>query len=253
MFVVVPFLFWRATWFGRPLSAQEMAEYLGDRAHPRKAQHALAQISERIQRGDPGVKRWYPEVARLSRSDLPELRATAAWVMGQDNQSAEFHAALLESLRDPDPLVRRNAALSLVRFGDAAGRPELRAMLHPYDVASPQAGVLTIRLKEENPVNPGTLLARLQAGAAEPVEVRSPLPGAVERWLREDGSRVAAGEPLVRLSPAEEQVWEALRALYLVGEKDDLPDVLYFTSPREEFSSRIAQQAQLTADAIRRR
>lgn len=253
LFVLMPFFFWRATWFGRPLSEQETADYLADREHPRRAQHALVQISERLRQGDASVKRWYPEVKRLAGHERPEIRATAAWVMGQDNQSAEFHAALTGLLADADPLVRRNAALSLVRFGDPAGRGELRAMLHSFDVIAPQTGVLVIRLRKENSVNPGTLLARLQTDAAEPLELRSTLPGAVERWLVDDGARVKAGDRVARISPAEDQVWEALRALYLVGRKDDLPDIQPYLLGREGFSPRIEQQAQLTEDAIRRR
>ena len=42
--------------------------------------------------------------------------------MGQDNKSEEFHQALLSLLNDNDPLVRRNAALQLVRFGDGSGK-----------------------------------------------------------------------------------------------------------------------------------
>lgn len=251
-FVLVPFLFWRATWFGRRLTDEETGQYLADTKHPRKAQHALVQLGERILRGDPGVKRWYPQVQELAGHSLPEIRATAAWVMGQDNQSREFHAALTGLLGDPDPLVRRNAALSLVRFGDASGMTELRAMLQPYALLSPSAGRLSIRLKEGNPVNPGTLLGRLQRGD-EASELRSPLPGAVGTWLVVDGAAVSEDEPLVLLSPGEEQVWEALRALYLVGEESDLLDVERFARGVEGMPEKVRAQAQLTADAIRRR
>jgi HEAT repeat protein len=51
--------------------------------------------------------------------------------MGQDSTSALFHHTLLQMLRDDEVLVRRNAALSLVRFGDDEGLNELRAMLAP--------------------------------------------------------------------------------------------------------------------------
>jgi len=45
--------------------------------------------------------------------------------MGYDNKSEEFHQALLKLLRDTEPLVRRNAALALIRFSDASGRADL--------------------------------------------------------------------------------------------------------------------------------
>ena len=46
------------------------------------------------------------------------------------------HEALLRLIRDPEPMVRRNAATALAAFGDGAARPELVAMLKPYTVVS---------------------------------------------------------------------------------------------------------------------
>ena len=48
-------------------------------------------------------------------------------------------------------------------------------------------------------------------------------------------------------------VWEALRALYLVGRADDLPDVDRFVRGADGVSPQIAQQARATAEAIRSR
>ncbi len=253
LFVVVPFLFWHGTWFGRPLSEDEIARYLADTKHPRKTQHALTQIGERILRGDPAVHRWYPQVQALADHDLPELRGMAAWVMGQDNQSADFHATLARMLADLDPMVRRNAALSLVRFADTAGRPELIGMLRSYDLAAPSAGRLQPRLKLDDTVNPGTLLARIVRAENEIFEVRSPLPGTLEAWLAAENEEVQIGQPILRLAPAPEQVWEALRALYLVGEEEDLADVERYARSVPGMPERIQQQAALTAAAIRSR
>src|SRR5205085_7663778 len=118
--------------------------YLRD-GNARHAQHALSQIAERVEgrdeKGRAGKKsdgadasRWYPQVAALSRSDVADLRMTAAWVMGLDHRSEELRAALVPLLDDPEPIVRRNAALALVRFGDPRCRAELLAMLRPYAV-----------------------------------------------------------------------------------------------------------------------
>ena len=57
--------------------------------------------------------------------------------MGQDRNYAPFHEALLKLIHDPQPMVRRNAALSLAVFGDPAARPELVAMLRPFTVNAP--------------------------------------------------------------------------------------------------------------------
>ena len=127
--VVVPFFFWQGTWFGRPLQDDELTRFLTDPDKSRRVQHGLAQIAERMERGDPKVAQWYETVAQLSEHPGPQVRVTAAWVMGQDSTSELFHNTLLQMLRDDEVLVRRNAALSLVRFGDGEGLSELRAML----------------------------------------------------------------------------------------------------------------------------
>ena len=49
--------------------------------------------------------------------------------MGEDDQCGVFHEALLAALNDPQVMVRRNAALALARFGDAAGRAEMVRIL----------------------------------------------------------------------------------------------------------------------------
>lgn len=249
----MPFLFWRSTWFGRPLTDQEIEKYLADAEHPRKSQHALAQIAERIARGDATAKRWYPQVERLAMNPLAELRLTAAWVMGQDNREEAFHKALLHLLADPEPMVRRNAALSLVRFADATSRPELRAMLQAYTVRAPRPGTLNIRLKENDQVNRGTLLARIQAGTGEPYEVRAELPGRLEAKLVAEGTTVESGDAILLLSPAPEQAWEALRGLYLVGQAEDLADVERLARPQPNMPERVREQAELTVKAIRAR
>jgi len=127
--VVVPFLFWQGTWFGRPLQDDELTQFLTDTDKSRRIQHGLSQLAERMERGDSKVSQWYEIVAQLSEHSGPQVRGTAAWVMGQDSTSELFHNALLQMLHDDEVLVRRNAALSLVRFGDGEGLDELRTML----------------------------------------------------------------------------------------------------------------------------
>jgi biotin carboxyl carrier protein len=252
LFVLMPFLFWQSTWFGRPLTDEEIAKDLADAEHPRKAQHALSQIADRILARDPGVKRWYPQVVSLASHKVDEIRVTAAWVMGQDNSVVAFHDALRKLLEDPQPMVRRNAALSLVRFGDASGRSEVLSMLKSFAVPAPVAGTAAQRLKVGDIVNVGTLLGRLRVGD-EGVEVRSPVPGTVERWMSADGAAVQAGDAIALISPSPELIWESLRALVLVGTAEDLPEVERFTHPVAGIPDLVRQQAQLTANAIRSR
>jgi biotin carboxyl carrier protein len=245
--VLLPFLFWYSTWFGRELSDSDLDAYFADRSKPRHAQHALVQIGERLGHGK-SVARWYPQVLAQASSSALEIRQTAAWIMGQDRTYQPFHDALLQLVHDPQPMVRRNAALSLAAFNDPAAHPELIAMLRPYTIAAPVAGVVHYRLKLGDYVNPGTMIAHIGDH-----EVRSPVPGEVRSLETKDGVTVRAGEPLADLSADQNHVWEALRALVLVGTKDDLEDVQRFTRPTSDMSQKVLRQAQETVKAIETR
>jgi biotin carboxyl carrier protein len=249
LLVLFPFLFWYGTWFGRKLTDDEITQYLHTAAaKPRKAQHALVQIGERLSRGDKRAVEWYPTIAGLASSTSVELRQTVAWIMGQDHTYQPFHEALRKLLADSSPMVRRNAALSLTNFGDASSRSELLAMLRPYAIVSPAAGVVRYRLKAGEFVNPGTLVGHVDAA-----EIRSPLPGEVLALQQHDGATVRAGEVLVELSPDKEHAWEALRALLLVGQKEDLEDVQRYARGVNGMPDRVRQQAALTMQEIRSR
>jgi biotin carboxyl carrier protein len=252
-FVLMPFLLWYMTTFTRPLNDSDLASYFADTLHPRRAQHALSQIADRIMSANPGVREsakiWYPEVIRFSEKGSDELRVTSAWVMGQDNQSPGFHAALLKQLSDVNPMVQRNAALSLVRFADPSGRAFVAGMLTPYTVAAQRAGTLSIRLKPGDVINPGTLLAHLTIGN-DKTEIRSDVPGTIRQWIPSDNAQVTTGEPLLLVDPSPEMVWESLRALYLIGQKEDLPAVAPYARGAEGMPPQIQQQAELTAREI---
>jgi hypothetical protein len=245
--VALPFLFWYATWFGRKLSDSQIDEYFAERDKPRHAQHALVQLGERISHHQ-NVARWYPQVLAQASSPNLELRQTAAWIMGQDRAYEPFHEALRRLVHDPVPMVRRNAALGLAAFGDSEARPELVAMLRSSTIAAPAAGELHYRLKPGEFVNPGTLVARIGA-----VEVRAEIPGEVRALDCADGSRVSAGQVLADVAPDPNHVWEALRGLYMVGQRSDLEDVRRFTHPVPDMPELVHQQALNTAQAIESR
>jgi hypothetical protein len=252
--VLITFLFWYQTWFGRPLSEGEMAKYLSDTSVPHKTQHALSQLSDSIARGDSSARRWYPQLIAMAQNPEPELRLMAAWAMGQDNHSNEFHQALRRLVDDPEPLVRWNAALALVRFGDASGEPELRRMLQPFPLVAPEAGTLKFRLKTQDSVRRGSVVARIRvSGQDKPTEVPSPVEGEISSLPVQDGAQVAAGETVAVVAPSENELWESLRALYLVGTNQDLGDVERIARDTKSVSERIRQQAESTARAIRER
>lgn len=253
IFIVVPFLAWYGTWFGRTLSDEDIGKYLLDDKNPRHVQHALSQIVERIQKGDASVKRWYPQIVALSDNPMTEIRQTAAWAMGQDHLSEEFHAALLRLLSDKEPIVRRNAATALVRFKDAGGRTELRSMLQPYTVAAPLAGTITSVLPEGSQVKMGSLLARINQGEDRIQEIRSPLSGKISSVIFSPGASVGAGDNLLSIVPDVETVENALLALSYVGTSEDLALIEHYAQGVAGMPQRIKEEAALTAKAIQSR
>ncbi len=252
LIVLMPFLFWWSTWFGRHLSDQQIAEYLNDQKHPRHIQHALIQVGERMERNEAGTTRWHSDLVRLASYPVEEVRNTDAWVMGQDTAARDFHQALLTMLGDTNLLVRGNAALSLVRFGDASGRAQITALLQPAVIAAPSAGVVIDTDKIGTPIHQDGVIAKLQ-DRQETSEVRSPIGGRIRTLSVGTGMYVTPGAEIATVSPADEQVWEALRALYLIGQLDDLPAILPYERELPEISDRVRQQATATEKAIRER
>ncbi|HUK30735.1 MAG TPA: hypothetical protein VLV89_06445 [Candidatus Acidoferrum sp.] len=257
LFVLMPYLFWQATWFGRPLDDAQMAKAFADTKHPREAQHALSQVADRIlsQNADvrASARNWYPQVMALSSSSDEALRTTAAWVMGQDASAQDFHTRLLDMLSDPNPMVKRNAALSLIRFHDSSGHDIICGMLKPYSMPASVAGKLEERLKPGDSVNPGTLVGRIEGSDGKTNEVRTNVPGTLAGWIVPDGAGVIAGQPIAQLDPSSDVAWEALRALYLIGTPEDEAAIAPFARGVPDMPPNVAQQATLTLTAIHNR
>lgn len=251
LFIIVPFLTWYGTWFGRDLSDQDITAYLADEKNPRHIQHALSRVEERIERGDPAARKFYPQIIALAKSPTSEIRKTAAWVMGQDNKSEDFHLALVSLLSDGDPLVRRNAALQLVRFGDASGRPELLSMLQSFEAKSTVAGTVVSLLSQRSPIKAGGLLARIRDTSNAVQEFRSPVDGTIGLLAAKEGDTVAVGQTIAWLTPDRSTVNDALQALAYVGTKDDLPAIE--SCAQTDASAETAQQAAAAAKAIKSR
>ena len=83
-------------------------------------------------------------------------------------------------------------------------------------------------------------------------EIRSPIPGRI-RSVAGTGANIAAGAEIAVVDPSTEQVWEALRALYLIGQPDDLPAILPYERDLPDISNDVRQQALETEKAIRSR
>jgi hypothetical protein len=249
LIVLMPFLFWWNTWFGRHLADQQLTEFLHDDRKPRHIQHALVQMGDRMSRGDATAKPWYPDLLRLAGHPVEEVRNTDAWVMGQDPSGAGFHETLLKMLGDSSPMVRGNAALSLVRFGDATGRPQIVALLQAAEIIAPESGRIVDADRPGTTIHQGGLIAKLQGSSQKIAEIRSPIPGRI-RIVAQTGAKVASGAEVALVDPSTEQVWEALRALYLVGQMEDLAVIQPFERDVPDVSNDVRQQAAETEKAI---
>lgn len=269
LIVLLPFLFWWNTWFGRQLPDKRITEYLRDDKRPRHIQHALVQIGERIMRQDSAVTQWYPELVRLATHPVEEVRNTDAWVMGQDTSGPGFHEALLRMLQDSSPIVRGNAALSLVRFKDDAGRrddsgrEQIVALLQPSRILAPTAGRIVDTARVGTAIHQGGIVAKIQSLTASSTnspndesavtEIRSPINGRVHSLAVTTGARVAVAAEVATVEPGDEQVWEALRALYLIGRAEDLPAIRPYERDSRDIPDRVREQALLADRAIRAR
>ncbi len=180
------------------------------------------------------AKNWYPQLVTLSGNPETEFRLTVAWLMGFDNQSPEFHEALLKLLHDPEPIVRRNAALALVRFDDSSGREELVSVLKPYVVEG--AGGWRGREQYARRCD-----CRAQDAAGSDSSNRTERSWRCVRRCRDgstrsskpNGSQVTRDEDLLSLNSDEQSVWEALRGLALVGTAEDLPLIQSYANSTE--------------------
>ncbi len=249
LLVLMPFLFWWSTWFGRSLSDKEMREYLNDNAHPRHIQHAVVQLGQRMSQHDASASRWYSDLVRVASDPHEEVRSTDAWVMGQDTAGPGFHETLLKMLSDPSMIVRGNAALSLVRFGDSSGRAQIVSLLKPVAITSAYSGRVMDTAGVGTSLHQGGLVAKLQGDDGQVHELRSPMSGRVQSISAVSGS-VSAGAAVATVDPGEEQVWEALRALYVLGQTDDLPAIRPYERELPEVPERLRQQALDTERAI---
>jgi hypothetical protein len=159
---------------------------------------------------------------------------------------------LLKMLQDPSLNVRGNAALSLIRFGDATGRPQIVALLRPAKIISPGSGRVVDVDKPGTAVHQGGLVAKIQEGQLT-IEVRSLISGRIG-WVKSAaGALTTTGTEIATVEPSDDQVWEALRGLYIVGQPDDLPAIRAYERESREVPDRLREQVVLTTKAIQER
>jgi biotin carboxyl carrier protein len=251
LIALLPFLLWRGTWFGRPLSDQQIGDYLHDNTNAKNVQHALTQLADRMQRRDESAIAWYPDVVRLSLFPVEDVRATAATSMGFDPSRTDFHDALIVAMKDSSPAVRANAAIALANFGDPLGHDELMRILQPSFVVTHEPAHVVDVVKTGANVKQLNTVAHIRIGTFD-YAVRAPIAGKVIKVNVEAGKDIAAGTQIAVLEPSADQRLQALRALYAVGEPEDLPMITGMASS-PELGDKVRQQALLTERSIRDR
>ncbi len=260
--LIVPAMFWRQSWFGGHLSDGEILRRLSQGENPRQLQHACEQISQRMQRDPQGARQFYDPLVSLADHPDEQIRCVVAWLMGEEGGGYQpFHQALLGLVNDQAPGVRYNAALALVRFDEQAARPVLCEMLVPYTVSAEwegpsSEGVVIESLARKDPVRPRTQIALVDTGQEEPEPVLAPLAGRIGQLLVGVGRPVTKGQPLCVIEPEFQQIYQALRALTLIGEPEDEEYIQPYLDPDNSFSraqrSRLQTQARLAIEAIQR-
>jgi hypothetical protein len=98
----------------------------------------------------------------------------------------------------------------------------------------------------------GVTLATIRQENGQVQDVHSPVQGDV-RSVVKDGSAVAAGQTIVVIGPDRDAVTNALTALTLIGEPEDLPDIFPYVAGQPNMPSSVKQQAAQAAEAIKGR
>jgi pyruvate/2-oxoglutarate dehydrogenase complex dihydrolipoamide acyltransferase (E2) component len=98
-----------------------------------------------------------------------------------------------------------------------------------------------------------SLTANSPSGESGTTEIRSPIGGRIHSISAPTGATVAAGDEIAVVDPGDEQVWEALRALYLIGHAEDLPTIRPYERESRDIPDRVREQALLADQAIRSR
>jgi HEAT repeat protein len=200
------------------------------------------------------MDRWAKALVLESRRPEAPVRNTAAWAMAYDPGRPEFVERLRELVAgDESILVRRNAACSLAKSNDAAGRPVLRSMFDQFTVTAPAAGVVSALPGVGVSVQGEKAIATVKQDDGTVIDVVAAVPGRVAKTAAATDARVAPGDPLVVLEPDGQHALNAAVALALVGTEDDLPVLGLAAAPQSQFGDDVKAAARAAVDAIRAR
>lgn len=245
---------WQGTWFGARLDDDALLAAMSPDAKPRDVQHGIEEITRRFDERAVGMERWAGALVEASRRAEDPVRVVAAWAMQSDAGREEFVGRLREMVAsDESVLVRRNAACSLAKSGDAAGRAVLRSMLEPFTVTAPCAGVVGGLSGVDVPARELKPVGRVRRDDGSDALIVAAVPGRVTKRVAADGARVATGDAVLVLAPDGRHAGNAALALSLVGTKEDLDLLDLAAAPQSAFEADVKAAARAAADAIRAR
>ena len=262
LLILVPFLFWYGTWFGKVLSAAEIEERLNSARQAqieqaagkqkiRQAQHALEQLSRLIQAGEDASS-VYPVVIELSKHAEPVLRRSVVWLMGFARDNVSMREALVRALEDEDALVRCNAAMQLSLVDMDRARPVLHRALDPVQIKAEVAGRVIATIDVGLRLREGTNLLRVERDGVMSA-IGAPFNGTLTSFAVKAGDQVEVGSVLCTMSPSSAQVVEVFKALAVAGDERDTKVIERFTKIGSGHESRVNDYARRAINLIRER
>jgi hypothetical protein len=255
--------FWPRLVAGRDLSIEQARERIGlsfasstDRdvfeVQSSQAVEAIQQIARRARDGDAKFAELLDELPQAHRR-LQHLRAPRRRAgHGGGAAPRRLRAALLPLLSDQDLLLRRLAAESLGALEDPRGREVLLRAMEPHVVQAPFAGRMIAGVELGMRVSRTGQLAFIETEGVGRRPVKAPITGYVD-WIHDTGTPVAEGERVAVLLPGRDQIWRALRALYLVGQPHDVERIRKAIDDRSGLGRDVLSQKTETLEMIEER
>jgi biotin carboxyl carrier protein len=227
------------------------APSIEDRSRAQAAE-AIEQLARRSRDGDAKFVELCHLLPKLTGASNIYVRRAAAQAMGEAPRREGFVQALLPLLSDQDLLLRRLAAESLGALEDPRGREVLLRAMEPHVVQAPFAGRMIAGVELGMRVSRTGQLAFIETEGVGRRPVKAPITGYVD-WIHDTGTPVAEGERVAVLLPGRDQIWRALRALYLVGQPHDVERIRKAIDDRSGLGRDVLSQKTETLEMIEER
>lgn len=248
--MLVVFLSWRGCWYGTPMSDASIEKELASSTDLKELHRALSQITNRLAEHDESAEKFIPGVINAARHKDDVIRRTAAWALGEARKKPEVIPPLIVLLGDDNVLVRGQAAIALANHNRGDGRPQLLELLTDLPVLSPADGTVEQVLRSGEPVRIGIRVAQVKSKDGKTFEVTAPIDGRVLKRKSASSKTVKVGDSILEISPSAVQLDNALAALDLVGQKDDIPSIRRLLESNTDLTAETRRRAEAVAKHI---